>query len=207
MLGFFISFFGSLPLGYLNIIGLKILLEQGLIDTFSFISGIVIIELFVLWTVSKFAKWLVKQKTLLLVIDVFMIVFFLGIGCYLYLNSARSFSLSEIRLFKYPIILGILLNSLNFMQWPYWSGIYLYLFRTNKLEDNKKSNVFFILGALIGTYIGILTYIYVSKFIFEDNVVTLSPYLNLIFVFIFLILGLIQLTRFSVKQYWLRKNY
>jgi len=207
-LGFFISFLGSLPLGYLNVIGLEILLEQGSIDTFSFISGVVIIELFVLWAVSKLAKWLVKQKKILVVIDVFTILFFLGIACYLFitLNGDSSTSISELGRFKYPIILGLLLNSLNFIQWPYWSGIYLYLFRTNKLKGNKKSNVIFILGALIGTYIGMLAFAYVGKFIFEDNVATLSPYLNLIFVFLFLAIGLIQLAQFSVKQYRMTKN-
>ena len=197
-----------MPLGYLNIIGIKILLEQGLIDTFLFISGVVIFELFVLWTVSRFAKWLVEQKKLLLVIDVFTMLFFLGIAFYLYLtlNSDSSSPLSKISQSKFPIVLGLLLSSLNFIQWPYWSGVYLYLLRTKKLSESKKSNVIFILGALIGTYVGMLINAYLGKFIFEDNVGILSPYLNLFFIFLFLALGLIQLAKFSIKQYRLIKN-
>jgi hypothetical protein len=202
-LGFFISFLGSIPLGYLNVIGLEILLEQGYVDAISFISGVVIIEFFVLWVVSKLAKWLLKQRKLLLFVDVFTIVFFLGIAYYFYTtyNTGNNFSLKQLQLAKYPIVLGLVLNSLNFMQWPYWSGMYLYLFRTKKLIENRKSNLIFILGALIGTYVGMLTFTYIGEFVLEDDKAIFSLYLNLIFAFLFLVLGLIQLGQFSVKQY------
>ena len=81
-LGFGISLMGALPLGYINVISFQILLEQGNWATVSFISGIVFIEFFVLKAVSFGAKWLVEQKRLLLFIDVFTIVFFLGISIY-----------------------------------------------------------------------------------------------------------------------------
>ncbi|WP_299782637.1 hypothetical protein [uncultured Formosa sp.] len=202
-LGFFISFLGSLPLSYLNIIALEILIEQGSVNTFLFVFGIIIIEFFVMYTVSRFAKWLVKQKKVLVFIDVFTILFLLGIASYLFLtlNNTSSFSLKDVMQFKYSIVLGLLLNSLNFVQWPYWSGVYLYLFRTDKLAENKKSNMIFIPGALLGTCSGMLTFAYVGKFIFEDNVAVFSPYLNLIIALLFLVLGFIQLIQFSVKQY------
>jgi hypothetical protein len=62
LLGFGISLMGALPLGYINVISLQILLEQGNTAVISFISGIVFIEFFVLKAVSFGAKWLVKQK-------------------------------------------------------------------------------------------------------------------------------------------------
>lgn len=207
-LGFFISFLGSIPLGYLNVIGLEIMLERGAVDAFLFISGVIIIELFVLWILSKLAKWLIKQRKLLLLIDVFTIVFFLGIAYYFYdtFNTNTNFSLTQLQLAKYPIVLGLILNSLNFMQWPYWSGIYLYLFHTNKLSESPKSSMVFILGALIGTFTGMLAFVYLGKYIFEDIKTILSQYLNIVFTILFLILGLIQLAQFSVKQYRLIKN-
>ncbi|TDD95532.1 hypothetical protein [Flavobacterium cellulosilyticum] len=76
LLGFLISLMGALPLGYINVISLQLLLEQGNWATVSFISGIVFIEFFVLRAVSFGAKWLVKQKKLLVFIDVFTILFF-----------------------------------------------------------------------------------------------------------------------------------
>ena len=90
LLGILISLMGSLPLGYINVISLQILLEQGNWATVSFISGIVFIEFFVLKAVSFGAKWLVEQKKLLLFIDVFTIVFFFTF-CHYFSNLFYSY--------------------------------------------------------------------------------------------------------------------
>ncbi|WP_354680820.1 hypothetical protein, partial [Mariniflexile fucanivorans] len=162
VLGFIISLIGSLPLGYLNVIGLQILLEQGGLAVISFILGIIVVEFFVLKTVSFGAKWLVEQKKLLLFIDIFTILFLASISFYFMsnINNENSFSLSQLHLAQYPFILGVLLNGLNAIQWPYWSGIYIYIFRTKKLKTTKKANYIFIIGALIGTGIGMLIFAY-----------------------------------------------
>ena len=88
ILGFAISLTVALPLGYINVISLQILLEQGNWATVSFISGIVFIEFFVLKAVSLGAKWLVEQKKLLLFIDTFTIAFFISIAIYFFTNMA-----------------------------------------------------------------------------------------------------------------------
>jgi hypothetical protein len=131
----------------------------------------------------------------------------LGIAYYFYatFNTDNNNSLIQLQLAKHSIALGLVLNILNFMQWPYWSGMYLYLFRTKKLSETPKSNLIFILGALTGTFIGMLAFAYLGKYIFENIKAILSQYLNIIFTILFLILALIQLGKFSIKQYRLIK--
>lgn len=160
LLGILISLIGSLPLGYINVISLQILLEQGNRAEFSFIAGIVFVQFFVLKAVSFGAKWLVKQKKLLLFIDTFTIVFFLGIAFYFYyhINNGTNFSLSQLKLAKYPFFLALLLNSVNFIQWPYWSGIYIYLYQTKKLNPKCNDNSLFITGVMMGTFVGMLIF-------------------------------------------------
>ena len=53
LLGFFISLLGSLPLGYINVVGLQILLEQGIISHVLFVLGIVFIQFFVLKSMDQ----------------------------------------------------------------------------------------------------------------------------------------------------------
>ena len=137
ILGFLISLLGSLPLGYINMVGLQILLEQGVFNHFLFVLGIVFIQFFVLKLVVIGAKWLVRQKNLMLFIDVFTVLFFALLSYYFFTNyNIASSSLSQFPLSSYPFLLGLFLNVLNFIQWPYWAGIFIYLFRTKKL--NKK---------------------------------------------------------------------
>lgn len=202
LLGFGISLMGALPLGYINVISLQILLEQGNWATVSFISGIVFIEFFVLKAVSFGAKWLVEQKKLLLFIDVFTIVFFTGIATYFVTNigNDKNFSLSQLQLAQFPFILGLLLNSLNFIQWPYWSGIYIYLFRTEKLEPHCNDNSLFIMGAMLGTLAGMLIFTHTGKYFLVENKIEMSKYLNPIFATLFLALAIGQIGKLFWKQ-------
>jgi threonine/homoserine/homoserine lactone efflux protein len=202
LLGFGISLMGALPLGYINVISLQILLEQGNWATVSFISGIVFIEFFVLKAVSFGAKWLVEQKKLLLFIDVFTIVFFLGIAVYFVTNigNDKNFSLAQLWPAQFPFILGLLLNSLNFIQWPYWSGIYIYLFRAEKLDPYGNDNSLFIMGAMIGTSIGMLIFAHSGKYILVENKMEISTYLNSIFATLFWVLAMGQIGKLFWKQ-------
>ena len=202
LLGFIISLMGALPLGYINVIGLQILLEQGTAAVISFISGIVFIEFFVLKTVSFGAKWFVKQTKLLLFIDFFTIVFFLLIAAYFITNigNQENFSLSTLKLAQFPFILGLLLNSLNFIQWPYWSGIYIYLFRTKKLDPRCNDNSIFIMGAMLGTFLGMLLFANSGKYILVENKIDMNLYLNPVFATLFLVLAIAQIGKLVLKK-------
>lgn len=202
VLGFLISLIGALPLGYINVISLQILLEQGNWASISFIIGIISVQYFVLTTVNKIAAWLVNQENLLLLIDLFTILFLLAIGLYFMSNTANheNSSLSHFKLAQYPFILALFLNGLNFIQWPYWSGIYIYLFRTAKLDTKKKTKNKFVLGALLGTSLGMFVFAHVGQFLIVANQIKMSTYLNPIFMTLFLFLSLVQTVKFIFKN-------
>jgi hypothetical protein len=202
VLGFLISLIGALPLGYINVISLQILLEQGNLASLLFISGIITVQYFVLITVNKIAGWLVNQAKLLLLIDVFTILFLLAIGLYFMSNATNydSSSLSRFKLAQHPFLLALFLNGLNFIQWPYWSGIYVYLFRTAKLDTHKITNNTFIIGAVLGTCLGMFLFAHVGQFLIVANQIKMSLYLTPIFMTLFLFLALVQTIKFILKN-------
>ena len=202
LLGFSISLLGALPLGYTNVISLQILLEQGNWASLSFILGIIFVQYFVLKMVYKIARWLVNQKKLLLFIDLFTILFLLFIGLYFMTSSAneQNISLSNLILIQYPFLLAVFLNLLNFIQWPYWSGIYIYLFRTAKLDDQIKTTNKFILGALLGTSLGMFLFAHVGQFLIVANQIKVSSYINPVFMILFLFLATVQTVKFIFKN-------
>lgn len=204
LLGFLISVLGTLPLGYLNVISLQIRLEEGSWSMTLFILGIVFVEFFVLKAVGFGAKWLVAQKKLLLFIDIFTIVFFSSITFYFYTNigNEKNFSLSELQLTQFPFVLGMFLNALNFMQWPYWSGIYLYLFSTEKINPKTNQNSIFILGALLGTFAGMVLFAQTGNYFLIDKKAAIGKYLNIIFAILFLVLAMLQV----MNLFWKRRN-
>jgi hypothetical protein len=205
-LGFLISLMGSLPLGYINIISLQVLLEKGNWASLSFILGIVSIQYLVLKTINKVAGWLVNQKKLLQFIDVFTILFLFTIALYFMTNIAndKKISLSLFKLAQYPFLLAVFLNLLNFIQWPYWSGIYIYLFRTAKLDSQNSTNGIFILGATMGTSLGMFLFAHIGQFLIAANQIKISASLNTVFMILFLFIAVVQTVKFILKNDLLR---
>ncbi|NCO62408.1 MAG: hypothetical protein GW839_02400 [Flavobacteriales bacterium] len=209
LLGFVISLLGTLPLGYLNVIGLQILFEQGHLALTIYIIGILVVEFFVLLIVSYMAKWLVQQKKLLLFVDIFTILFFASIAWYFVTNisSDSNFTLSQLQMAKYPFVLGVILNSLNLIQWPYWSGIYMYVFRTEKLNTTRTSNYLFITGALAGTFLGMLIFIYTGNYILEQSQAPWTTYLNPMFATLFFVLATLQIIKLIFRKNNIAKEF
>lgn len=202
LLGFFISLISALPLGYINVISLQVLLEQGNWASLLFILGIVTVQYFVLQTVHKIAGWLVNQERLLMLIDLFTILFLFAVGLYFMSDTTNqeNRSLSHFKLAQYPFLLALFLNGLNFIQWPYWSGIYIYLFRTAKLDTQKTTNTIFIIGAILGTCLGMFLFAHVGQFLIIANQIKVSTYLTPIFMILFLFLALVQTVKFILKN-------
>lgn len=199
--GFIISLLGALPLGYINVIDLQILLDQGTLASSLFILGIVFIEFFVLKITSAIASWLISQKKLVLFIEWFTLIFFLIIGYYFFINinNQENFSTENLPLFAYPFLLGIFLNALNFIQWPYWSGVYVLLYQNNILEQKSKENHHFIYGAMVGTFVGMTFFAQIGYYFVADHRVAFSYYLNTIFALLFLGIGVFQLINTLLK--------
>lgn len=208
LLGFSISLLGALPLGYTNVISLQILLEQGNWASLSFIFGIIFVQYFVLKIVYKIAHWLVIQKKLLLFIDLFTILFLLALGLYFMTNNAnhQNISLSNLILIQYPFLLAVFLNLLNFIQWPYWSGILVYLFRTAKLDNKQTTTNSFIIGALLGTSLGMLLFAHVGFYLIVANQIKISSYSSPIFMILFLFLAAVQTVKFIFKNSFFHKK-
>ena len=60
--GFVVSLVGSLPMGYMNIVALKIFDAQGMPSLISFLSGVVIIEFFLILITLKSIQWLLTHE-------------------------------------------------------------------------------------------------------------------------------------------------
>jgi hypothetical protein len=75
LVGFIVSFIGSIPLGYLNIIGFQIYAEFGIENLVLYLLGVVFVEAFVIYCTLIFANRLINNIKLMRLIDVFGIFF------------------------------------------------------------------------------------------------------------------------------------
>lgn len=162
LFGFLVSFFGSLPLGYLNIIGVDIFSKWGINSLISYLLGVIFIEALVVYLTVLFANKLATNKRILKFID-FFAVFFLFLLAYLFFTNSNKTVSPQHYLEKYqnysPFLIGLVLCGLNFLQIPFWMGWNLYLVNAKYISLFQRLKFYYILGILVGTFFGMLAVI------------------------------------------------
>lgn len=198
--GFLVSFLGSIPLGYLNVIGFQMYQKLGMQPTVLFIFGVICVEFLVVFFSLIFAKKLAEKERLTKYIEGFSVVFMFVLAAVFYFssNSKTDYATS----FPYsPFIFGIVSSCLNFIQIPFWTGWNLYLLNGNYIEVSKSRKYFYVFGTVAGTFCGMLTLI-LSLHYFASNVDFLSKYLmQIIIPLVFVGLGVFQALKFYRKYY------
>jgi threonine/homoserine/homoserine lactone efflux protein len=199
--GFLISFIGSIPLGYLNVVGYEIYSKDGIYPTIYYLCGVVVIEFFVIFLTLIFAKKLMENKKLLQFIDAFSVLFMFALA-YVFYASAISESTNTDLFGNYRgnyFVTGILLSCLNFIQIPFWLSWNLYLLNGNYIEISKKRNFFYVVGTVIGTFAGMLVLI-LSLHYLTNQTDFLEKYLmKVIIPLVFAGLGIFQAIKYYRK--------
>ena len=204
VVGFLASFVGSIPLGYLNVVGFEIYSKRGLLTTVCFLLGVILIEFFVIFFTLIFANKLAANKKLTKYIEGFSIVFMFILAFIFYFSASKNTNTgNEFSNFGYwgTFTAGLVLSCLNFIQIPFWTGWNLYLLNGKYIEVSKARKYFFVFGTVVGTFCGMLTLI-LSLHYFATNVDFLSKYLmQIIIPLVFVGLGIFQAIKFYRKYY------
>ncbi len=204
LVGFLVSFVGSIPLGYLNIVGFQLYQVTGIVSLIHFILGIITIEIFVIYFTLIFAKRLSENKKLNKYIEIFGIVFMFLLAYVFYYQSKISNS-NRTDFSKYisysPFFIGIILNSLNFLQLPFWTSWNLYLLNRKFISIEKSNKYFYILGTLIGIFFGMLSLILSLDLVATNFEFVSKIILSTLIPLLFLGLAIFQGYKFWKKYY------
>lgn len=203
LVGFLVSFLGSIPLGYLNVIGFNIYNSEGMRSTLLYLLGVICVEFCVIFLTLIFANKLNKKEKLLKYIEGFSVVF-MFILAYVFYSSANSDDSNGTvfsNTFQNLFVAGIVYSSLNFIQIPFWLSWNLYLLNGKYIEVSNTRKHFYVLGTIAGTFCGMLVLI-LSLHYFASNVEFLSKYLTQIIIpLVFVGLGIFQGIKFYKKYY------
>jgi hypothetical protein len=202
--GFVVSFLGSIPLGYLNLAGLEIYSKSGLHNLIYFLFGVIFVETFVIYFTLLFAKQLVKNKKLMMIIDLFS-VGFMFVLAYFFYSSFNQATRTDSHLHDYvmysPFVIGLVLNGFNFLQLPFWTSWNLYLLNGKYITIERKLKYYYIAGTLIGIFLGMLSLIIVLQTIFQ-RANQFSKYVMPVFIpLFFIVLGSIQVFKVYKKYF------
>ena len=201
--GFLVSFIGSIPLGYLNVVGFEIYKQRGLDQTVFYLLGVISIEFFVIYFTLLFAENLTNNKKLLQFIECFSVLF-MFILAYIFYSSGNSESINKTifsTISQNFFIAGVLLSCTNFIQIPFWLSWNLYLLNGNFIETSNSRKYFYVFGTVTGTFIGMMALI-ISLNYLSLQIDFLSKYLiKCIIPIVFVGLGIYQGIKFHNKFY------
>lgn len=200
--GFLVSFIGSIPLGYLNIVGYEVFKQLGLNETIFYLLGVISIEGVVIYATLIFANQLMNNKKLIQFIEGFSVVFMFVLA-YIFYSSASKETNETSVLEKYisysPYVVGVILSGLNFIQIPFWTGWNLYLLNRKYIEISKSRKYFYVIGTLIGTFAGMLALILSLDYVTNQTDFLAQYLMKIIIPLVFVGLGLFQTFSFYKK--------
>lgn len=202
--GFLVSFLGSLPVGYLNLIGVTIFTQLGTKALIIYLLGVISVESIVIYCTVIFVNYLTSNTKLMKSID-FFAVFFLLLVAYLFYAHTGSTTQNQDYLHDYiqysPFMIGMVLCALNFLQIPFWMGWNMYLTNANYVSLAQKGKFYYLSGTLIGTFLGMLSAIVLLHSVSQQTQF-FSNYLPIVLPLFFIFLAIFQ--AFKVYKKYLR---
>lgn len=203
IVGFVVSFAGSVPLGYLNIAGYEIFARHGFTSLVPYIVGVISVEAVIIYSTLVFADKLASKKKLIRGIEIFSILFMLTLAVLFFVKSGSGEEDVFFRkYFNHPaFVVGLILSSINFMQLPFWTAWNLYVINNNHIKTYGYLKFLYVIGTLVGSFAGIalisvsLDYAGRSSQFLSDN---LMPYL---FPIVFLAIAVYQMVQYYRKYH------
>lgn len=195
--GFVVSFLGSVPIGYLNVVGYTINNHFGMTQTLLYLLGIVCVEFCIVLLSIVFAEKLNQSKIILKTIEILSVVFMFLLA-YSFYTSANSTEINQAIVQKVKtnsaFVLGLILSITNVFQFPFWIMWNLLLSHKKHIVfTSKTSIVSYPIGACIGTFLGMFCIIISLSFA--------PTYLTKIIIpTAFLIFGIIQFFKLIKKK-------
>jgi threonine/homoserine/homoserine lactone efflux protein len=158
--GFFFSFAGSIAPSMLNMTALKISLEKGREAVKKYALGVSIAAIPQVIIAVILTKYIAENPTILETLEKAGILVFIGLSYYFYKESKKG----KVKVVgmkskkEQPFLIGITLSLLNMFAIPFFCGIIVILDLFNLFSFDVLPLLFFILGAVIGTFCILLLY-------------------------------------------------
>lgn len=158
VVGFLVSFAGSIPLGYLNIAGYEIFSVEGWKALLPYVVGVLCIEAIVIYSTLVFADLLASKKKLIRGIEIFSILFMVALAILFFIKSGHQNE--DVFFRKYfnhtPLVIGLILSAINFMQVPFWLAWNLYVINKEYAITSGNYKFLYLFGTLMGSFTGIV---------------------------------------------------
>jgi len=194
LLGFGISFIGTIPPSMLNMTTAKISIVSSKSDGLRFAFGVSLIVLIQAYVAVFTAQYLHKNTSFERYITIFGIVIFALLSVYFFKQAKTETKQGPKLEVKNSFKMGITLSALNMFAIPFYCAISSSLNMSGWINFKQSSIALFVVGAALGTYA--LHYLYVESAIkVRQQAQLLTKNLNYILSILTAVVALISLIK------------
>ncbi|HEY6502775.1 MAG TPA: LysE family transporter [Chitinophagaceae bacterium] len=200
--GMLVSFLGSLPLGTLNILAMKISIEETVMAAMLFSFGSLLVEIIYVRLSLVAMDWVRKQEKLFKILEwlTLAIVIALAIASFYAalhptVGGSKRDSLPAMNRFLF----GAAMCAINPVQIPFWFGWSTVLFTKKILLPRPDHYNAYIIGIGLGTFIGNCVFIF-GGLLIASQINNNQHILNWVIGGIFAITALVQIWRIIKKK-------
>jgi len=196
MMGMFISFLGTLPMGTLNISAMQISVTDGIRPAILFSIGALLVEMIYVRVTLVAMGWFRKHRKLLMGMEWFTLVIILALAATSFYTATHASVKTN------PILsntihrfwLGAGMSAVNPLQIPFWFGWSTVLTGRGVLVRNGNNYIFYVAGIGIGTFIGHCLFIF-GGILLVQELDAKQDMIQWVLGFVFLATGLVQVVK------------
>jgi len=193
--GMLVSFLGSLPLGTLNILAMKISIEETVTAAMLFSFGSLLVEIAYVRLSLVAMDWVRKQEKIFRILEWVTLAIVLALAVASFYAAIHP-TVGDSRRESLPVmnrfLFGTLMCAVNPVQIPFWFGWSTVLFTKKVLLPRQDHYNSYIAGIGIGTFVGNCVFIF-GGLLIASKISSNEHILNWIIGGVFAITAVIQL--------------
>ncbi len=166
------SFLGQLPVGYINLIAVKVALKHSLKNAIWFSVGVALVEIIYLEVIIMALSASLANSSFFKFVQIITAIVFLFLaakGFYKWKRGKNDIKETEEAKFINGFFYGVILSATNLAQIPFWIIWFSYLLNLNVLVNTALAYQVFVIGTGLGTLVGMMMYIFFGKKILEKH--------------------------------------
>jgi len=201
VMGMFISFLGSLPLGTLNVAAMQISITEGLYAAILFTTGTLIAEIVYVRLSLIAMDWVRRQQKLFRMLEWLTLLIVVAL-CVASIYAATHPSVDKNVILNsnvHRLLLGLIMGSVNPVQIPFWFGWSTVLFTKGILQPKNSYYNTYIFGIGFGTLIANFVFVFGGRLV-ADKVNNNQHIMNWVIGGIFAITAIIQIYKMFTKK-------
>lgn len=205
LIGFGISFVGSLPLGILNLTAIEVAVAKRFYQVFLFALGVIIIEYGQAYIGIRFSDYMLSNPTVNEIIQIGVIPLFLIAGTAYLISGYRKRKAVRKGMKKSkvaekevpPFMKGIMLSMINPLAIPYWLAVTTSLNAAGQLNYDFIHT--FLCGIVMGTFTALVLYGSVGE-VLETKLKKYEKYFNSVIGIMLISLAIIQVYKVFIEN-------